>query len=45
MFCTETCHRSLAIRLEYCRRPTKVELGSIRELVNDIQIVHPIAPQ
>ena len=45
MFCTETCQRSLAKRLLYCRSPTNTELGSIRELVNDIQIVQPIAPQ
>ena len=45
MLRTETCQRSLSIRLLYCRSPTNTELGSIRELVNDIQIVHPIEPQ
>ncbi len=45
MLVTETCQRSLAIRLRYCRSPTNTELGSIRELVNDIQMVQPIAPQ
>ena len=45
MLVTETCQRSLATRLLYCRSPTNTELGSIRELVNEIQIVQPIAPQ
>ena len=41
---TETCQRSLANSASYWRRPTKMELGSIREPVNEIQMVQPVQP-
>ena len=42
--CTETSQRSLANSCSYWRKPTKTELGSMREPVNEIQIVQPVAP-
>src|SRR3954466_4075932 len=41
---TETCQRSLPISEAYWRRPTKVELGSIREAVSEIHMVHAVQP-
>ncbi len=41
---TETFQRSLANSASYCRRPTKVELGSIRDAVIEIQIVQTVQP-
>ena len=41
---TETCQRSLANSASYCRRPTNVELGSIRDAVSEIQIVQIVQP-
>src|SRR5258707_7386281 len=43
-FITETCQRSLPISEAYWRKPTKVELGSIREAVREIHIVHAVQP-
>src|ERR1019366_8019135 len=42
---TDTSQRWLSARLAYCRNPTNTELGSIRELVNEIQTVQPVDPQ
>ena len=44
-FCAETSQRSLANRISYCRRPTKLLVGSIRELVIETQIVQVVEPQ
>src|SRR6266700_3605831 len=41
---TETCQRSLATSDAYCRKPTKLELGSIRDAVNEIHVVHAVQP-
>ena len=39
---TEICQRSLLMSEAYWRKPTKLELGSIREPVNEIHMVQAV---
>ena len=41
---TEICQRSLLMSEAYWRKPTKLELGSIREPVNEIHMVQAVQP-
>src|SRR5690606_11438428 len=41
---TDTFQREVANRRSYCAKPTKVPVGSRRELVNEYQIVQSVQP-
>ena len=44
MFCSESVQRSLSNRRAYCLRPTKSEIGSVRELLTEMRIDHSTLP-
>ena len=44
MFCSESTQRSLSNSRAYCFRPTKSEIGSVRELLTEIRIDHSTLP-